>query len=129
MILIREKFSRFGIFGTLSSDDNIEICKTLEHSYGLSDGFLPKVRNGIYPCKRGIHNLSKGTPFETFEVMRVPGHSGILFHSGNYNEDSDGCILIGEEIENDMMLLRSHLAFMSFMSILKGVESFSLTIM
>jgi hypothetical protein len=32
---------------------------------------------------------------ETFEVVSVPGRSGILFHCGNSATDSTGCILLG----------------------------------
>jgi hypothetical protein len=31
----------------------------------------------------------------TYEVLNVPGRSGILFHHGNYPKNSSGCILIG----------------------------------
>ena len=32
---------------------------------------------------------------ETFEVTGVPGRANILFHHGNTEEDTEGCILLG----------------------------------
>jgi hypothetical protein len=32
----------------------------------------------------------------TFEITKVPGRSHILFHAGNTEEDTSGCILIGD---------------------------------
>lgn len=32
---------------------------------------------------------------ECFEVLNVPGRSDILFHAGNTQHDSTGCILLG----------------------------------
>ena len=32
-------------------------------------------------------------------LLDVPGRSDILLHWGNYPENSDGCILVGEEID------------------------------
>jgi hypothetical protein len=29
------------------------------------------------------------------EIMNVPGYSGIRIHTGNVNEDTEGCLLIG----------------------------------
>lgn len=37
----------------------------------------------------------------TLEVLDVPGRSGILFHIGNYLQDTQGCILVGMEFGNE----------------------------
>lgn len=130
MILLRDTFSESGIFGTLRTDDDIEICKTLEHAYPtFGQKWKAKIPPAAhYMCVRGMHRLKSGAqPFETFEVTGVYGHSGLIFHPGNWNRDSDGCILLGENVQ-DRALVRSRVAFLDLMMRLNGVTSFSLQV-
>ena len=123
MTLTRTRYTEDGIFGELSMDGRF-LAVTLEHSYQC----VPKLPGGLYLCVRGGHRL-EGMPadFQTFEVTGVPGHSGILFHWGNYNRDSDGCILLGGGAL-DKMITDSRRAFANFMAALSGVERFQLTV-
>jgi hypothetical protein len=66
-------------------------------------------------------------PFETFEVTGVTWHTGILFHPGNTEKDSSGCILLGTGI-NGFTLSNSREAFAFFMSGLEGLDTFNLTV-
>jgi hypothetical protein len=68
----------------------------------------------------------------TFEVEDVPDFmgqpvDGILIHIGNYNQDSIGCILLGEA-QTDNMITNSKEAFTQFMSTLEGIDSFQLIV-
>lgn len=128
MILQRDQFLKTGIFGCLHTDEGLIVADTLEHAYLTDEGeFAPKISSGRYECVRGIHQLVGGTPFETFEVMDVLGHSGILFHVGNSNDDSSGCILLGTNIVSGR-LVQSVDAFKRFMEILKGEPTFYLEV-
>jgi hypothetical protein len=134
MFLERISYSSEGIFGVLRTDTSLEICKTLEHAYpvvypvqGMIQKFMPKIPIGTYLCRRGVHELPGMNPIETFEVENVGKHTGILFHIGNYNDDSKGCILVGEESDGHM-LLKSMGGFARFMENLKGVDSFTLVV-
>lgn len=120
--LTRTNFADNGIFGILTDvSDNI-VAYTLEHSYNK----IPKLPNGTYTCVRGQHALHSG-PIETFEITGVTGHSGILFHYGNYNADSDGCVLLGTG-ETTAAVTDSRDAFSNFMSRLMGINSFTLIV-
>ena len=69
--------------------------------------------------------------FITFEITDVPGHTGILFHMGNYNKDSDGCVLLGEEAvptSEPTMVTNSVVTFNSFMASQSGVDTFQLVV-
>ena len=33
-----------------------------------------------------------------FHILNVPGRDHILIHSGNYNKDTEGCLLLGEDL-------------------------------
>jgi hypothetical protein len=71
------------------------------HTYQQEDGsWLPKTLAGVYDLVRGEHTIPTGEQFYTFEVMNVPGHTGILLpHPGNLPErDSDGCYLCGTHV-------------------------------
>lgn len=130
LVLHRHQFLPTGIFGSLVSIDKI-IATTLEHAFSNSAGWAPIVPIGTYACVRGKHQLEgMKEPFETFEVTGVPGHTGILFHVGNYNRDSSGCILVGLAMVGDgqeKMISGSREAFKEFMNLQRFVDSFQLT--
>lgn len=139
MKLSRIAYMPSGIFGVLSFDDGTILCQTLEHAYPLdpaeptpgfvAPSYISKIPVGEYICQRGMHTLENSPmPFETFEVMNVPGHTGILFHRGNVNKDSEGCILLGLERQGFDRITESVLAFGYFMNKLDGMNFFKLTI-
>lgn len=116
-----------GVFGILFIDSSTGELSTLEHAYLQPDGsYASKLRPGKYTCVRGQHQLHSG-PIETFEITNVPGHTGILFHYGNKQEDSDGCVLIGT-MRMDDVIVQSRAAFAKFMDALKDVDTFTLVV-
>lgn len=112
----------FGIFGELHAEDGSFIGVTLEHSYNLK----PKLPPGLYKCVRGVHRLHSAS-IETFEITGVPGHTGILFHCGNSQNDSAGCVLLGDRI-GTMCILDSRPTFNRFMDLQAGINEFNLTV-
>lgn len=132
LTLIRDQFRKDGILSTLRAEDASVIAITLEHAYSNNAKWQPKLPNGTYTCKRGAHRLHGMTSdFETFEVIKVKGHSGILFHKGNYNKDSEGCILLGKqtfESDSGIMVTSSKITFNKFINMLKGIDSFTLLV-
>lgn len=136
LILIRESYRDDGIFGRLTDVFGEQIAMTLEHSYpGINeDNYRAKIPLGNYVCIRGIHQLhSMIAPFTTFEITNIKGHSNILFHWGNYNDDSDGCVLLGEEImgvgRRPQGITNSRATFQKFMSLQDGALLFNLIVM
>lgn len=77
-----------GTYGVMIDNDGLPFAVTLQPK----DKFLTP---GVYDCERTTYH--KGGYF-TFEVI-VDGHSRILFHRGNHQEDSLLCFLVGECFE------------------------------
>ena len=121
----REEFSPNGVFGEMYDDKGNKIGVTLEHSFNGT----PKVAPGTYTCLRHAPNR---LPYETFELQNVPDFegkpvTGILIHIGNYSSDSDGCILVGDQKNGDM-IMNSKLTFAKFMELQDNVNEFTLVI-
>jgi hypothetical protein len=142
LFLIRNSKRPDGIFSNLvSSVDGAvlpgSVAVTVEHAYLGDGGYQPKLQNGTFECVRGKHRLhGMDHDFETFEITGVPGHTGMLFHWGNYNEDSDGCVCTGDAVsEGDHdgrkhceMVTNSRVAFARFMRLQEGVDRFTLRV-
>lgn len=127
-VLVRTEFRPDGVFGVLTDSDGSVVAHTLEHAYDDGQGgWAPKITQGQHTCVRGTHALHNGVPFETFEITGVPGHSGLLFHIGNINADSEGCVLVGTAEANGM-ITASRVAFAKFMQLLDGVNQFTLLV-
>lgn len=122
-----------GIFGEFFFENEGRFCVTLEHAYQQADGsYEAKIPPGEYLCLRGMHWIHKGAPFETFEISGVPMHHGLLFHAGNFNRDSAGCVLIGRSVatidEGEEIITGSRDRFSDFMARLDGVNRFDLDV-
>jgi hypothetical protein len=133
LTLKRDHYRADGIFSTVTDPVSCTVMRTLEHAYGdAQQGFYPKLWPGTYTCKRSMHRLhGMDHDFETFEVLAVPGHKGILFHWGNFNRDSEGCILCGEDVfegSPEWMVTASRLQFARFMALQDGVDEFLLEV-
>jgi len=129
MKLTRKEFREDGIFGELLNDRRDLLAVTLEHSYPFGDGYAAKVPPGEYKC---VRRFSPHLGYEVFEITGVPDHDNILIHVGNYNDESDGCVLLGTQIGNKLnggkMVMSSRVAFNSFMKSLDGIDEFLLTV-
>ena len=123
LTIIRLEGSDEGALGTLLMD-GLMFCTTLEPDVNDTKRFQIPV--GEYICKR-FH----GTKWsDTFEVI-VPDHFAVLFHSGNIEEHTEGCILLGRQpgyLRGSRAVLNSGHTFREFMSQLKDVDEFKLTI-
>jgi len=125
--LRRIEFREDGIFSELYLPDGKILAHTLEHSFAS----VPKLYDGTFNCVRGVHKLHNNVPFQTFEITGVSGHTGILFHVGNWNDDSDGCVLLGSgmaQSSKGQMVTGSMTTFTEFMTLLQGLDQFELIV-
>jgi len=82
-----------GVFGVLVSFLGLPFAVTVERTL---DGVEPVIPAGVYECKKRRYN--KGG-YDTFEIAGVVGHDLLLFHKGNKETDSLGCVIVGEKFE------------------------------
>lgn len=129
--LKRDKYALYGIMGKLSGE-GFE-CETLEHAYSepgvAKPQFVPKLAPGTYKC---VFHPPNRLHYDTYMVTGVPDFqgapvNGILIHRGNYNKDSEGCILLGLE-RGTGCILESEKAFDKFMALLNKASEFTLTV-
>lgn len=111
---------------------------TLEEEDRGNERGQSRIPAGTYICRRTIYHRYG---YETFEITGVPGRTRILFHPGNTEEDTEGCVLLGLrvgrfEVEDEetgetrhkLGVADSKRAFKRFMRHFEGVDAFELTI-
>lgn len=127
--LVRKKYGEHGIFGELTSEDGMHLFLTLEHAYKIIDEtnpgsveYAPKIPEGIHRCVP-YASPKHGMMVPLLDNLDDPVDQDRKFeiHIGNYNEDSEGCILVGKAIGNrangGKMLTSSKQAFDQLMKI------------
>lgn len=119
-------------YGMMAGESNIPFCLTLERPWRDNRRGESCIPPGEWTAKRDRYNAGG---YITFEVV-CPPREEIKFHIGNIDENTHGCILLGEQFEpvwrngkNSFPgILASGHAFKEFMSKLEGEEEFKLVI-
>jgi hypothetical protein len=122
-------------FGVLSRDDTgYPLAVTLEREWDggsnrPSAGDRPGacIPEGTYHCLR-VNSPKFGS---TFEVVKVPNRSKILFHAGNLADDSRGCILVAhgfDPVKGRQGVVSSKKELEEFLALQANVMGFTLTI-
>ena len=104
-------------------------CKTLERPWKDNKPSISAIPKGVYASR---WTFSPKLMRYTYQVINVPGRSGIRFHKGNYFFDIEGCILLGTgymDINHDgqVDLINSTITMKRFEQILNK-EPFNLII-
>ena len=124
--LIRVGSSNRGTFGVLRHGQ-VPFVLTLERPWQDNERNVSCIPAGRYRCRK-IRSPKFGN---TYEICEVPGRTNVLFHSGNTIEDTQGCILVGEEFSGTWdrpMLVSSQRGFGELMKYLDGMAEFDVVI-
>jgi len=123
-----DETATFGVF----IDGNTPFVVTLELPWKQNVRNLSCIPAITYKCKRRTWGKYKGY----FEIMNVPGRTGIIIHKGIVDQHTLGCVLVGEQFEHFEYekkwwngILQSRKGFNEFMSKVKDVDEFELEIM
>lgn len=101
---------------------------TLEPPDKNNEPSISCIPEGSYHC---VRFKSPKFNISTFKIQDVPGREGIIFHMGNTEVDTKGCVLLGlsiSELANGVAVGGSKLAFTKFSALLKDINEFTLNI-
>ncbi len=139
--LIRLSYTNYGTFGVLIGLEDIPFAVTLERPWKNNEpsrGDVPGscIPVGRYRCLRcrvsPDYGFKDSPKFgDTFQVYQVPRRTTILFHKGNLDDDTRGCILVGEQFEpiyNKPGIAASAKGFDEFLRLTAPVNEFWLSI-
>lgn len=93
LVLRRTTSSDTGTFGVLSRNGKT-LCVTCEDPWNDNRRGESCIPAGRYLCKP----FSGAKYKNVWEVTGVPGRSAILIHAGNTIQDTQGCILVGQQL-------------------------------
>jgi hypothetical protein len=131
--LVRVSVAPSGAFGVLLRGGIPFGPVSLERTYPIAESAphgpqFVKIPPGRYRCVRTRFNRGG---YDTFEVTGVVGHERVLFHLGNAEDDSEGCVLLGQRfglLRGQPAVLQSGLAFAEFMAAMGFRQSFELQV-
>lgn len=133
--LVRTTYTDKGTFGVLLMD-GIPFAVTLENPWKENEPNISCIPADFYTARRCRSSAEYGygdSPKygNTFVVEEVPGRSKILFHWGNLEKHTEGCILVGSyfgTLGGEPAVLNSKRAFNIMMNKLKNKDSFAFDI-
>ena len=119
LLVKRKWFYDDCIIGELSIDGSFE-CFTLEDiEREIKIAGKTAIPKGIY---RVIIDWSQKYQKYMPHILDVPNFQGIRIHSGNTSADTEGCILVGQA-RQDNMILKSRAAYVTLFSKLYNAHS------
>jgi len=123
--IVRYSETEDGTYGIMEYN-GVPFCMTLEPN-DRGNGKNSCIPPGRYRCHR--HH---GTKYKnTWGITDVPGRTAILFHIGNIEDNSLGCILLGKSlgtVRNKLGVVTSSNTFTKFMNVSERASELNLTI-
>lgn len=90
--LYRYREDQFGTHGQIENANGDVICYTIERPWLNNQSDVSCIPLGTYQCSP---HVKSNNGQECWILNDVPDRTGILIHTGNTDQDSEGCIIIG----------------------------------
>lgn len=126
LIIRRIETDIHGTFGVILYE-HIPFALSLERQWLDNQRSISCIPAGTYTCSR-VDSPKFG---DTFEITNVPNRSHILFHKGNIDDDSHGCVIVGEQfgvLQGSPAVLASSAGYKELHKILKDDDVFRVVI-
>ena len=130
LVLIRHARRADYTIGRLEDENGMKICDTLEPTWRDYKGGELKI-----PMKSAIPEGTYGvvvTKSQRFQkylplLVGVPGFEGVRIHAGNTSRDTEGCILVGQNLQVGKVLW-SRITLEKLMKLIENEKEIYLTI-
>ena len=130
LILTRHARRADYTIGRLEDENGKKICDTLEPIWRNYDGGEMKIpRKSAIPEGSYRVVVTKSQRFQKYLplLVGVPGFEGVRIHAGNTSRDTEGCILVGQNLQVGKVLW-SRITLEKLMKLIENEKEIYLTI-
>ena len=130
LVLIRHARRADYTIGRLEDENGMKISDTLEPIWRNYDGGEMKIpRKSAIPEGSYRVVVTKSRRFQKYLplLVGVPGFEGVRIHAGNTSRDTEGCILVGQNLQVGKVLW-SRITLEKLMKLIENEKEIFLTI-
>ena len=131
LVLIRHARRADYTIGRLEDENGKKICDTLEPTWrDYRGGELKIPKKSAIPEGSYRVVVTKSQRFQKYLplLVGVPGFEGVRIHAGNTNKDTEGCILVGQNLQVGKVLW-SRITLEKLMKLIENEKEIYLTIL